>query len=301
MFSYSLTSLLVFSTVARLNSFSKAAEALFITQPGVSNHIKQLESQIGRKLLLRTKNGVRLTGEGKAVLRYAEKIESLAQDLEKAIRLMKNGEPQVLKMATTTVYSKVFVPTVLGGFVKSYPKITVKLDLANTEEMLEKVMKGEVDIAIVANPRASKRMEIIPIVKEELVLITDGKHPLSKRESVSLKEIAEYPLIMREEGSATRRVALEAFESVGAKPSIIFDVKSTEFIKEWVIEGRGISILIKRAISEEEKKHLRIVQIKEPLFLEVCMVFLKSNRTNHAIDLFVSYIDDLKSKFSVCA
>ncbi|MCX7857485.1 MAG: LysR family transcriptional regulator [Deltaproteobacteria bacterium] len=301
MHSYSLNSLIVFYTVAKLGSFSKAAETLFMTQPGVSNHIKQLEAQVGRRLILRGKNGIHLTGEGKIVFKYAERIESCAEELDRFIKHIRKEETPILRIATTTVYSKVFVPTVLGSFVKSYPNVTVKLDLANTEEMLGKVLREEVDVAIVANPRKSKRIEVVPLVREELVLITDRKHPLAKLDTVSLKEVSKYPLIMREEGSATRSVVLQAFESMGIKPSIVFEVKSTEFIKEWVIEGRGISILIERAISEDERKQVKIIKLIEPLYLEVAVVFLKSNRVNHAIERFVNHIEELKSKSLVCS
>ncbi|MCS7280602.1 MAG: LysR family transcriptional regulator [Desulfobacterota bacterium] len=301
MLSFSLNSLLVFCAVAKFGSFSKAAEALFMTQPGVSNHVKQLEAQIGKKLIVRGKNGIHLTGEGKTVFKYAERIDSLAEELERYIRNVKKEESVVLRIAITTVYSKVLIPTLLGSFIRNYPNVTIKLDLANTQEMLGKVLKGEVDCAILANAKRSKRIEVVPLVREELVLITDKAHPLSAYETVSLKEIAKFPLIMREEGSATRKVVLQAFESLRIKPSIVFEVKSTEFIKEWVMEGRGISILINRAISEEEKKHMNVIKIEEPLYLEVSIVFLKSNRTNHAIERFVNHIEELKSKSLLCS
>lgn len=301
MLSFSLNSLLVFYTVAKLGSFSKAAETLFMTQPGVSNHVKQLESQVGKKLIERGKDRITLTPVGKIVFRYAERIERCASELNSLIQSTKSKEPSVLKIATTTVYSKVFVPSVLGTFVRNYPNVTVKLDLANTEEMMAKVMKGEVDVAIVANPKKSRRLEIAPLVKEEMVLITDMKHPLSKSDSVSLREIANYPLIMREEGSATRRVVIEGFESIGVKPSIVFEVKSTEFIKEWVLEGRGISILIRRAITDSELDRIKVVKIKEPLFLEVCVVFLKSNRNNPAIQRFLMHIDEMRARDLICS
>lgn len=301
MLSFSINSLLVFYTVARLGSFSKAAESLCMTQPGVSNHVKQLESQIGNKLIIRGKDGLKLTEEGKTVYRYAEKIGEVVERLQKYVWSVKKDSGPILRIATTPVYSKAFVPSVIGSFVRSFSSITVKLDLANTEEMLEKVIKGEIDVAILANPRKNKRIEVVPLVQEELVLITDKNHPLSRLSSVSLREIANYPLIMREKGSATRRVVLEAFDSLGIKPSILFEVKSTEFIKEWVSEGRGISILIKRAVSEDEKKSLSIVKIEEPLYLEVSAVFLKANRTNDAIEKFVNHIFELRSGSLICS
>ncbi len=301
MLTFSLNSLIVFYNVAKMKSFSKAAELLFMTQPGVSNHIKQLEAQVGRKLLVRGRDGIELTKEGKAIFRYAEKIMDLSGKVQKFIWDMRKGENPVLKISATPVYSRVFVPSLIGTFVKEYPNVVVKVDLSNSEEMIGKLTRGEVDAAIVANPKKSKRIDIIPLLREELVLITDRAHPLSKFESVSLKDIAKYPLVMREEGSATRRVALEAFRSKGIEPSIVFEVKSTEFIKEWVAEGRGVSIVIKRVVSDEEKAKISLVRIEEPLYLEVSMVFLKANRTNHVLERFINHIQMLRSKSLLCS
>ncbi|MCX8022353.1 MAG: LysR family transcriptional regulator [Syntrophorhabdaceae bacterium] len=296
MFSYSLNSLIVFHEVVKLGSFSKAAETLFMTQPGVSNHIMQLEIQTGHKLINREKGGFTLTKEGKVIYKFAEKIEATAKELEKTIKAMKNQERPLLKIATTAVYSRVIMPFLLSSFQKAYPEIMIKLDLGSSDDMVKSVLTMENDVVIASNQKVSKKLYCLPFVREELVAITGSNHPLADREAISLSELAKYPLVIREEGSATRRVVLSALETQGIKPKNLIDVKSTEFIKEWVAQGRGVSILIKRAVQQEEERSLRVIPLKEPLYLEVSVIFLKSNKYDKVLQKFMEHIKELKAK-----
>lgn len=296
MFSYSLNSLIVFYAVAKTRSFSKAANILFMTQPGVSNHVAQLEAQTGTMLLKREKGKFQLTKEGKTVFKYAEKIEAVARGLENTIKAIKKDAKPLLKIAITPVYSRVMMPFILGSFQKAYPDIMIKLDLGNSDDMLKTVVNMQNDVAVLANQMTSQKVFAFPLLKEELVLITCNDHPLSAKESVSLQEIAEYPLVIREEGSSTRKVVLSALESMKITPSVLIDVRSTEFIKEWVSQGKGVSILIKRAVMDDERKYLKVIPLKENLSLKVSVLFLKSKKYDTSIQKFVDHIAQLKAE-----
>ena len=296
MFSYSLNSLIVFYEVIKLNSFSMAAEVLFMTQPGVSNHVAQLEAQAGSRLLIREKGRLKLTKEGKIVYKYAEKIEATARALEGAIKAMRKDAKPLLKIATTPVYSRIMMPFILGSFQKANPDIMIKLDVGSSEEMVKSVLSMQNDVVIVAQQKTSKKLYALPLIAEELVLITCHNHPLSNKPSASLEEIAKYPLVIREEGSATRKVVLSAFEGKKITPNILIDMKSTEFIKEWVSQGKGVSLLIKRAVLEDELKYLKVIPTEDALSLEVSVLFLKSRKYDRSIQALLDFIKDLKSK-----
>jgi DNA-binding transcriptional LysR family regulator len=296
MLSYSLNSLIVFYEVIKLHSFSKAAEVLFMTQPGVSNHVAQLEAQAGSRLLVREKGGFKLTTEGKLILKYAEKIEATARGLEGALRVMRKDMQPLLKIATTPVYSRIMMPFVLGSFQKANPDIMIKLDVGSSADMVKSVVSLQNDVVIVANQKTSKRLYAFPLISEDLILITCKGHPLCAKKSVSLEEIGQYPLVIREEGSATRKVVLSAFASRNIKPSILIDMKSTEFIKEWISQGKGVSILIKRAVLGSEYKYLNVVPLKDALSLEVSVLFLKSRKYDKPIETFLNYMKEMKEK-----
>jgi len=290
MYSYSLNSLIVFYEVVQLKSFSKAAEVLCLTQPGVSNHISQLEVQAGRPLLKREKGTIELTPEGKIIFKYAERIVRITDELEKRIKSFREEVKPHLNVGTTPTYSKAIMPELLESFQKIFPQVVIKLDTGSSEEMEKTLLSGHNDIVIVANPTLSKKLHAIPFLKEELVLITSKDHVLSKKESISIREIKDYPLILREEGSATRKVVLSALKSMRITPSVLMEVKSTDFIKEWVSKGKGISVLIKRSILEDEKRHLKIIPLAPALLLEISILFLKSMKYNIWIQKFSEHM-----------
>jgi DNA-binding transcriptional LysR family regulator len=296
MFCYSFNSLIVFYEVVKAGSFSKAADVLLMTQPGISNHVAQIEAQVGKRLLRREKGEFELTREGKMVFRYAEKIDTMARELENLIGAIKRDPKPLLKIGTTVVYSTVMMPSILDGFQKANPSIRIRLDSGSSEEMVRTVVSMENDVVVIANPRSSKKLYAFPLAREDLVLITPHDHPLAQRDSVSLREIEGYPLVIREEGSSTRKVVLSALELMRVKPSVLIEVRSTEFIKEWVSQGKGLSVLVTRAIFEEELKQLKVIPLKEPLALEVAVVFLKSKKYDTSIQKFVDYLKDLKAK-----
>jgi DNA-binding transcriptional LysR family regulator len=263
---------------------------LCLTQPGVSNHIAQLEVQAGRPLLKREKGTIELTPEGKVIFKYAERIVKITEELEKRIKIMHEEVKPHLNVGTTPTYSKAIMPELLGSFQKAFPQVKIKLDTGSSEEMEKTLLSDHNDIVIVANPTLTKKLYAIPFLKEELVLITPKDHILSKRESISLREVKDYPLILREEGSATRKVVLSALNSIGITPSVLMEVKSTDFIKEWVSKGKGISVLIRRSILDDEKRQLKIIPLVPSLLLEISILFLKSMKYNIWVQKFIDHM-----------
>jgi DNA-binding transcriptional LysR family regulator len=267
-----------------------------MTQPGVSNHVAQLEAQTGTRLLIRKKVTYALTKEGKIVFKYAEKIEATARGLETAIKGMRQDTSPLLKIATTPVYSKVMVPFILGSFQKDNPDIMIALDAGSSDDLVDTLLDMKNDVVIAASQKGSKSIAIFPLLKEELVAIVPRDHPLSSRASLSLRDIEGYPLIIREKGSATRNAVCAVLETMRIKPSVLIDMKSTEFIKEWVSQGKGISILIKRAVTADDLERFSLLPLQEKPSLDVSLLFLKSRKYDLAIRRFIHHVEELKSK-----
>ncbi|MGD0486634.1 MAG: LysR family transcriptional regulator [Syntrophorhabdales bacterium] len=296
MFLYSLTSLIVFSQVVKCRSFSKAADILFMTQPGVSGHIAKLEAQTGLTLIKRDRGKFDLTREGRIVYRYAERIEKIARGLEENLRAAKAETTLSLRLGTTINYARKIMPYILGGFQRRNPDIKIKLDAGSSIEMEKSLLSGQNDVVIVAYRHTSNKIQSFPFVREELVLIASKHHPLAERRAVSLSDISPYPFVIREEGSATRSVVLAAFSRMDISPSVLIEVNSTEFIKEWVAQDKGLSILIRRAVEgDEDDRSLTVVPLIEPLSLEVSVLYVKSKKHNPAIRRFIGYLDELKT------
>jgi len=289
----SLNSLLVFHEVSKHRSFSKAAEELFISQPAVTKHIKELERRVGMGLIQRRRGGFLLTDAGKILFKYTHKISSHLMDIENLLEDLKKDHQGILKIGTTESYSKGLMPKLLSGFQTSFPFMKIALDVGNSEEIEKSLLAYKNDLVLIAVTKKSPRFESIPFLKEGLVLIVSPNHLLAKKKSVSLKELGKYPLIIRAKGSTTRRIILQAFKDVRIHPSLLIEAGSSEFIKQWVSEGKGISIIVKRTVEDEEKREIiKTIPLSEKLYLQVAFLYLKEEKSNPAIKTFVNFIEN---------
>lgn len=295
----SLNSFLVFHKVAKFRSFSRAAEELFISQPAVSKHIRGLEQKIGMGLIRRGRGGFDLTEAGEILFKHTHKISSHLLEIENALGNLKKDHHGVLKIGTTESYSKCLMPKLLSGFQTSHPSIKITLEVGNSEEIEKSLLDYKNDLGLIGAVKASSKFELVPFLKEELVLIVSPNHPLGKRKAVSLKEIEGYPFIIRAKGSTTRRILFHAFEEFDIHPSLLIEAGSSEFIKQWVSEGKGVSVIVQRLGEDEEKRGMiKMIPLLEKLYLEVAALYLKEERANPVIKAFIQYMESKRRDFS---
>jgi DNA-binding transcriptional LysR family regulator len=295
----SLNSFLVFHKVAKFRSFSRAAEELFISQPAVSKHIRELEQKIGLGLIRRGRGGFDLTEAGEILFKHTHKISSHLQEIENALGNLKKDHHGVLKIGTTESYSKCLMPKLLSEFQTSHPSIKIALEVGNSEEIEKSLLDYKNDLGLIGAVKASSKFELVPFLREELVLIVSPNHPLGKRKAVSLKEIEGYPFIIRAKGSTTRKIVLQAFKDLDIRPSLLMEAGSSEFIKQWVSEGKGVSVIVKRIGEDEEKRGMiKTIPLLEKLYLEVAVLYLKEERANPVIKAFTRYIENKGRDFS---
>ena len=289
----SINSLLVFREVVRQKSFSRAAEVLFISQPAVTKHIQGLENKVGWELIQRGRGGFKLTDAGNILFRYAHKISRHLGEIENLLEKLHGGGEGFLRIGTTESYSKCLMPGLLSGFQNAYPSVKIALDVGNSEEVQKSLAAHRNYLALIGITKAPSRFQSTPFLQEELVLIVSPSHPLADRKEVSLKAIRNFPFIIRAKGSTTSKVVLQAFQEMGIHPSLLIEAGSSEFIKQWVSEGKGISILVKRIVEEEARRGLiKMVPLKEKIFLHVALLFLKEERANPVVKTFAHYIAD---------
>jgi len=295
----SLNSLRVFHEVAKFRSFSRAAEELFISQPAVSKHIRELEQKIGMGLIRRGRGGFDLTEAGGILFKHTHKISSHLLEIENALGNLKKDHHGVLKIGTTESYSKCLMPKLLSGFQTSYPSIKITLEVGNSEEIEKSLLDYKNDLGLIGAVKASSKFELVPFLREDLVLIVSPNHPLAKRKAVSVEEIKGYPFIIRAKGSTTRRILFHAFEEFNIHPSLLIEAGSSEFIKQWVSEGKGVSVIVKRLGEDEEKRGMiKMIPLLEKLYLEVAVLYLKEERANPVIKAFIRYMENKRRDFS---
>jgi DNA-binding transcriptional LysR family regulator len=246
----------VFHTVARLLSFTKAAETLHMTQPAVTFQVRQLEEHFNTRLFDRTHNRISLTDAGKRVFEYSERIFELYSEMEHAVREMTGDVSGVLMIGASTTIAEYMLPALLGDFKKKYPDVNLQLKVSNSDGIVHMVENNVIDLGVVESPVLNKNLVVEVCRVDQLVAVVSPNHPLAARESVTIGELLEYPYICREEGSGTREVISEYMTEQGinnGQVHLTMELGSPESIKGAVEAGMGVSIISSATVQKELK------------------------------------------------
>jgi DNA-binding transcriptional LysR family regulator len=283
----------VFQTVARLLSFTKAAEELHMTQPAVTFQVRQLEEQFNTRLFDRTHNRISLTEAGKRVHECAERIFELYAEMDNSVRELTGDISGVLILGASTTIAEYMLPALLGDFKAKYPDITIRLKVANTDGIVSQVESNAIDLGVVEAPVNNKNLVVEECRTDHLVLIVPPAHELAKEDVVPIRRVAEYPFICREEGSGTREVMIESMQHAGVSPAdlnIAMELGSLEAIKGAVEAGMGVSILSNATIQKELKLgSLVAVQLEPPIDRPFSFVHQKQKFRVRAMDELLSF------------
>jgi DNA-binding transcriptional LysR family regulator len=246
----------VFHTVARLLSFTKAAESLHMTQPAVTFQVRQLEEQFNTRLFDRTHNRISLTDAGQLVHEYAQRIFELYNELDSAVREMTGDIRGVLMIGASTTIAEYMLPALLGDFRKSFPDVNVQLKVSNSDGIVHMVENNQIDLGVVESPVSNKNLVIENCRMDHLVAIVSPHHPLADRKTVTITDLLQYPFICREEGSGTREVIADYMARLdvpASQISLTMELGSPESIKGAVEAGMGVSIISLATVQKELK------------------------------------------------
>ncbi len=245
----------VFYTVARLLSFTKAAEALHMTQPAVTFQVRQLEEHFDTRLFDRTHNRVTLTDVGQVVYEVAERIFEHYDEMERRVREMTGEMGGSLNIGASMTVAENMLPALLGQFKKKHPDLNVRLKVGNSEAIVSMVEHNVIDLAIVEGGVSNKNLLVEPCRDDELVVIMPPDHPLAKNESVSVDQLMPYQFICREEGSGTREAIFNYLVEQGYPDgwTVCMELGSPEAIKGAVEAGMGLSVMSRSGIAKELK------------------------------------------------
>ena len=244
----------VFHTVARLLSFTKAAETLHMTQPAVTFQVRQLEEHFNTRLFDRTHNRISLTDVGRKVYEYADRIFELYAEMENAVREMTGEISGALTIGASTTIAEYMLPTLLGDFKEKYPEVTVHLKVANSEGVVSMVENNTIDLGVVESTIGNKNLVVEICKRDCLVAIVPPGHPLSGQSLLQFAHLLEYPFICREEGSGTREAIgdyLEQLPDCTASLKIAMELGSPEAVKGAVEAGMGVSVVSRATIQKE--------------------------------------------------
>jgi DNA-binding transcriptional LysR family regulator len=283
----------VFYTVARLLSFTKAAETLHMTQPAVTFQVRQLEEHFNTRLFDRTHNRISLTEAGQKVYEYAERIFQLYNELENSVRELTGDISGVLILGASTTIAEYMLPALLGDFKAKYPDVNLRLKVSNTDGIVSMVEHNVIDLGVVEAPVTNKNLAVDVCRTDRLVAIVPPNHALADRDSVALSTILEYPYICREEGSGTREVVLEYLREAGFDPgqlNIIMELGSLEALKGAVESGIGISIVSRATLVKEIKLGtLKVLELDPPMERPFSFVHQKHKFRQRAMEELLDF------------
>jgi len=285
-----------FIEVARLSSFSRAAEKRFRTQPAISSQIRSLEEDVGARLLDRSGGKVSLTASGKLFLKFAEESLDARKAAMTAIaetERVPRGEIVVGANEGTCLH---ILPEVFAHFKKQYPDVAVNIRRADYAKVLESVIDNSVDFGVVSLPVTDNRLTAVLIHRDDLVLIVTPRHPLAKLKSASAVDIAQYPLVMPKVGH-TRDALDQLFHERKLKPRYAMELDSSELLKRFVAADVGVGFISRSNVQEDLKANvlaavpLADVQIRRDLAL----VFRKDKALSRAALAFIDIAVKIKT------
>jgi DNA-binding transcriptional LysR family regulator len=247
----------IFFRVIEEGGFTKAAAAMRLTQPTLSAAVRQLEEGLGAQLLNRLGREVVPTEAGRMLHDYARRIFALRQEALTDLQALLVGEEGELLLGGSTIPGTYILPRLVANFSREYPQVRVNLRLAATESIVDDLRAQRLELALIGGLVDDRRFEAVPCFDDELVVIIPAAHSWAGRETISEKELAAVPLLLRESGSASRQ-ALELRlkeRDVDIVPErLIAEVGGNEALKQGVLAGLGVAVISKMAVAGEVQR-----------------------------------------------
>ncbi|WP_028292936.1 LysR family transcriptional regulator [Oceanobacter kriegii] len=277
-----------FHEVARLQSFTRAAESLDVAQPAVSMAIKRLEQQLQLTLFHRRDRQISLTDEGQRLFKQAHRIIQAMTDADLEMEELRGLQRGVVQLGTPSMLGSYYFPPMIMAFKHKYPNLNLSVHEGGAWQLQQLLEKGELDLAVIESGEVSENIESVPILREEMRVVVPQDHPFASRESVSPEEFLQQELVIFRPGYFHRRVLDQMAENAGIQPAISFETNLLPLIRSIVKQGFGISTLLNMAV--ENDPELVTVSFDPPIELDLCLAWRKDGYLSKANQAFVEFI-----------
>jgi DNA-binding transcriptional LysR family regulator len=288
-----------FCLVVEMKSFSKAAEASFVTQSAMSHLIKNLEDELGGKLLNRSGKAVTPTSAGKTLYAYARKIledyKAMENDIYNIVKKIKGP----LYLGASMTAAKFLLPQVFYDFIKSYQEVRINLSVSSTEKVVIELHQGKIDVGIVEGPVKDKKVISMEIARDEIVLIAPEDNPLAKKKAITPQDLMCQPHILPEAGSGTREFIDEFLYLLRIDPqdmNVIMTLDDPELQVQLVQSGLGVSFVSKWAVFKALKEGT-VKMLKMPgkkLYRKVYLLSLDKEPSTMAAKTFLEFVKEYR-------
>jgi DNA-binding transcriptional LysR family regulator len=254
-----------FVQVARLNSFSRAAESLFITQPTISKMIRNLEQELGADLFYREGKTIRLTDAGEILLAKAQNIVESFVSLSSELDGLRNLQRGHIRIGLPPMVGASFFPAVIGEFHRRYPDVTIRLHEDGAKKVEDDVENGLLDIGAIVLPVNTAKFHCFTFVEEKLELLVPVGHRLASADSVKLKELeSEEFVLFREDFALHDRIITECVKA-GFQPKVVYESSQWDLISRMVAAGMGIALLPETICRDMDRSRITVIPLTEPV------------------------------------
>ena len=283
-----------FLEVARRGNVSRAAEAIYVSQPTLTARLHALESELGEKLFVRTRQGMRLTDAGRAFLPFAERAAQAVIDGREAIAELNSASAGHLVIAAAPAISTYLLPPLLERFAAAHPRVDVAVRTGHSEDVLQLVLKSEVQLGLGRELRHHD-IELLPFYEEELGLMVAPGHHFAGRQSVSMADLAGEQLILFDRTSSYYELTQASFASAGLTPRGMFELDNIEAAKKMVERRLGVALLPRTAVAGEVAAgSLRRVPIADGLPLRRRLVAMRRHDAGAPSGVVAAFLDLLR-------
>ncbi len=287
----------VFSAVVKHGSFTRAAEKLFMTQPAVTFQIKQLEEHFNTRLLERGHGHATPTPAGQIVSDYAERILELNAEMESRVAELTDELAGTLNIGTSTTIAAYWLPHILEGFKRQYPRVVPRVSVGNSQLIADRVANRDLDLGLIEIVTDDPMLERHGAAQDELEIICHPTCPLADKEQLTAHDLLPYPFITREPGNAIRDLADQYFEAAGIaidEVSIAAELGSLAAVKQLASEGFGYAIASHAAIQRDiNEGRLAAVPLSPPLFTPLEVILPKDKFRSLLITTFASFAAEM--------
>ncbi len=289
----------MFRAVAEEAAFTRAAERLHVSQSAISRQLQLLEQELGTLLLHRTGRGVTLTPDGEVLLTTANRVSSEMQDAVAQISDGRNLQRGRLSLGGGMTVALYILPKLLKKFHALYKNVDLRITTGETESLLRLLRTREIDLALLTLPIVGEDLEVVSVLKEEMVLVTAGNHALTRERAVDPKKLGRYPFVLFESGSNTRKVLDDFFREEQIPVKVVMQTENVEIIKVMVAHGLGITILPYSAIAHDLRTgRFAWTRVRaRRLYRETGWVYLKSEYLPRAVTEVLRVFDQMKRQF----
>ena len=284
-----------FVEVARHGNVSRAAAALFVTQPAITARLKSLERELGVELFVRSHRGMKLTDAGRAFLPYAERSIATIDEGRAVMSNLREGTIGSLVIGAAPAVSTYVLPGILRAFRTTHPNVRLGVRTGHTEEVLEMVLRGEAHIGI-GRPVRHPDVELIPLFEDEMLLVVAARHPFAARGKVSMAELAGERLVLFDRTSSYHELTSSLFRQAGVVPASTLELDNVEAAKKMVQQGLGVALLPRMALAQElRSRSLRPVKITGAGVVRRPIVALRRKDAGEAIGPVAAFLETLKT------